>query len=65
MNTDYIHKTVKANVTDVCGYTVLNEKMAGSFHIAIGANNMFGGQNEAKMHMDFVSSGSFELLPVK
>lgn len=53
------------NVTDVCGYTVLDEKIAGSFHIAIGANNMFGGQNEAKMHMDFVSGGSFELLPVK
>lgn len=59
MNTDYIHKIVKANITDVCGYTALNEKMAGSFHIAISA------QNEAKMHMDFVSSGSFELLPVK
>lgn len=53
------------NVTDVCGYTVLDEKMAGSFHIAIGANNMFGGQNEAKMHMDFVNSGSFELLPLE
>lgn len=53
------------NVTDSCGYTVLDEKMAGSFHIAIGANNMFGGQNEAKMHMDFVSGGSFELVPVE
>lgn len=53
------------NVTDVCGYTILDEKMAGSFHIAIGANTMFGGQNDAKMHMDFVSSGSFGLLPVK
>lgn len=64
MNTDYIHKIVKANVTDVCGYTVLNEKMAGSFRIAISANNMFGSQNVAKMHRDFVSS-SFEPLPVK
>lgn len=53
------------NVTDVCGYTVLDEKMAGSFHIAIGANNMFGGQNEAKMHMDFVNRGYFELLPLE
>lgn len=56
---------MNSNVTDVCGYTVLDEKMAGSFHIAIGANNMFGGQNEAKMHMDFVNSGSFELLPLE
>lgn len=53
------------NINDACGYTVLDEKMAGSFHIAIGANNMFGGQNEAKMHMDFASGGSFELLPIK
>lgn len=53
------------NITDACGYTVLDEKIAGSFHIAIGANNMFGGQNEAKIHMDFVNSGSFELLPLE
>ena len=53
------------NVTDVCGYTVLDEKMAGSFHIAIGANNMFGGQNDAQMHMDFVGGSSFELIPKK
>lgn len=53
------------NVIDLCGYALLDEKMAGSFHIAIGANNMFGGQNKAKTHMDFVSSGSFSLLPKK
>ena len=53
------------NVTDLCGYTVLDEKMAGSFHIAIGANNMFGGNNQAKTHMDFVSNGEFELYPEK
>ena len=52
-------------VTSLCGYTVLDEKMAGSFHIAIGANDMFGGQNKADIHMDFVSGGSFELMPVK
>lgn len=53
------------NVKDLCGYTVLDEKMANSFHIAIGANNMFGGENKAKMHIDFVNSGSFELLPIQ
>lgn len=52
------------NVEDLCGYSVLDEKMAGSFHIAIGANTMFGGQNEAKIHMDLVG-GSYELLPIK
>ena len=53
------------NVKDICGYTVLDEKMAGSFHIAIGANNMFGGRNQAKIHMDFVSGGTFSLIPKK
>jgi hypothetical protein len=38
--------------------------MAGSFHIAIGANHMFGGQNEANMHIDLVG-GSFALLGIK
>ena len=32
------------NVTDLCGYTLLDEKMAGTFHIAVGANTMFGGE---------------------
>ena len=50
------------NVTDVCGYALLDEKLAGSFHIAIGANHMFGGKNKAKNHRDFASNGSFELL---
>lgn len=53
------------NITDTCGYTVLDEKMADSFHIAIGANKMFGGRNKAKIHIDFVNEGPFELLPVK
>lgn len=52
------------NVTDLCGYTVLDEKLAGSFHIAIGANHMFGGQNVASMHLDFVSAAAFRLLPM-
>lgn len=30
------------NVSDLCGFTVLDEKMMGSFHIAIGENRMFG-----------------------
>lgn len=46
------------NVTDLCGYTVLDEKMCGTFHIAVGANNMFGGTNEATDHIDFVGRGT-------
>ena len=41
-------------VTSLCGYTVLDEKMAGSFHIALGANHMFGGSNHAGIHTDLV-----------
>lgn len=52
------------NVTDLCGYTVLDEKMANSFHIAIGANNMFGGENAADIHMDFVGTDDFELSAI-
>lgn len=50
------------NVTDLCGYTVLDEKMAGTFHIAVGANNMFGGENEASDHIDFVGCGKIEVI---
>ena len=49
------------NVTDLCGYTVLDEKMCGTFHIAVGANNMFGGTNEASDHIDFVGHGTIVL----
>lgn len=50
------------NVTDLCGYTVLDEKMAGTFHIAVGANQMFGGENEASDHVDFVGTGILEVI---
>ncbi|MCL2752819.1 MAG: aminopeptidase [Defluviitaleaceae bacterium] len=42
------------SITSLCGYTVLDEKACGTFHIAIGANTMFGGTNDAQLHMDFV-----------
>lgn len=50
------------NVTTLCGYTVLDEKMAGTFHIAVGANNMFGGANKASDHIDFVGYGDIEII---
>ena len=49
------------NVMDLCGYTVLDEKMCGTFHIAVGANHMFGGTNEASDHIDFVGHGTVAL----
>lgn len=50
------------NVTDLCGYTLLDEKMAGTFHIAVGANTMFGSENRATDHGDFVGCGEVEVL---
>lgn len=49
------------NITDLCGYTVLDEKMAGTFHIAVGANELFGGKNKASIHEDFVGHGRIEV----
>lgn len=46
------------NVRDLCGYNVLDEKMCDTFHIAVGANHMFGGTNEASDHIDFVGRGT-------
>ena len=48
-------------VDSLCGCTVLDEKMAGTFHIALGANNMFGGNNAAPMHTDLVGGGVWSL----
>ena len=44
-------------VTDLCGYEVLDEKMIGTFHIALGKNDMFGGKNDSFVHLDFVGKG--------
>lgn len=46
------------NINELTGYTVLDEKMAGTFHLGIGMNTLFGGKNECPMHMDFVGFGS-------
>ena len=48
------------NVHDLCGYTVLDEKMDGTFHIAIGNNTMFGGNNDAPLHIDFLGTGEIK-----
>ncbi len=50
------------NITNLCGYTVLDKKAAGTFHIAVGANTMFGGKNEASCHTDFVGRGRIEAI---
>ena len=37
------------------------KKMIGTFHVAIGANTMFGGKNAANMHEDFVCISKYKL----
>ncbi len=49
------------NVRSLCGYSALDEKALDTFHIAIGANTMFGGKNEFGLHIDMVGRG--EILP--
>ncbi|MCL2573663.1 MAG: aminopeptidase [Defluviitaleaceae bacterium] len=46
------------NISELCGYTVLDEKAKGTFHIGIGNNTMFGGENDVPFHMDYVGTGT-------
>jgi aminopeptidase len=41
-------------VSALTGITMLDEKMGGSIHIAIGMNEHFGGRNKSNLHVDFV-----------
>lgn len=50
------------NVTSLCGYTLLDEKMCDTFHIAIGNNTMFGEKNNAELHVDFVGKAQVEVV---
>lgn len=47
-------------VTSLCGCAVLDEKMIGTFHLGIGDNTMFGGENEADFHNDLIGHGTYE-----
>ncbi|MFT4146130.1 MAG: aminopeptidase [Mobilitalea sp.] len=49
-------------VTSLCGYIVLDEKMIDTFHLAIGDNTMFGGNNKADFHMDLVGTAEIEII---
>ncbi len=41
-------------VIEPIGYVSLDEKIGGSVHIAIGANERFGGVNRSNLHLDLV-----------
>ena len=41
-------------VTHPVGYVIMDEKIIGSIHIALGENRDFGGQNDSSLHWDLV-----------
>ncbi len=41
-------------VKTLTGYTIMDEKIIGSIHIALGENRGFGGINESSLHWDLV-----------
>ncbi|MEN2774638.1 aminopeptidase [Acetivibrio clariflavus] len=42
------------NIRKLTGYALFDEKCAGTAHIAIGMNELFGGKNSSQFHMDFI-----------
>lgn len=41
-------------IKELIGFTLIDEKALGTYHIALGMNHMFGGKNNCSFHMDFV-----------
>ena len=41
-------------VTEAVGDAMLDEKIGGSVHIAVGMNERFGGRNRSNLHLDLV-----------
>lgn len=47
-------------IKQLTGYGLLDEKMAGTFHIGTGMNCMFGGKISGGIHRDYVFKGRAE-----
>lgn len=47
---------LNAMMDSLTSYSLFDEKIEGTCHIAIGANTMFGGVNDTPVHIDFVAS---------
>jgi aminopeptidase len=45
---------INPNVTDLVGHPLIDEKVAGTVHIALGENRDFGGQNSSDLHWDMI-----------
>lgn len=41
-------------VAELVGFTPIDEKALGTYHIGMGMNHFFGGENNCPFHMDFV-----------
>ena len=41
-------------IKELIGFTPIDEKALGTYHIGLGMNHIFGGENHCPFHMDFV-----------
>ncbi|GFP23042.1 hypothetical protein HKBW3S09_00509, partial [Candidatus Hakubella thermalkaliphila] len=45
-------------ITQMVGYTLTDEKIIGTVHLAIGNNKTMGGQNDSDLHWDILHLNS-------
>ncbi len=45
---------VNPAVGEPCGYTLTDEKILGTVHLALGDNEMLGGTNTSSLHWDMM-----------
>ncbi len=45
-------------IKTLTGYPLFDEKVEGTYHIAVGMNTAFGGENDSPLHLDFVFKGN-------
>lgn len=50
-----------SGLKQLSGHSLFDEKLAGTCHVALGANDMFGGGNGGPVHVDFVAT-QFHLI---
>jgi aminopeptidase len=48
---------INHEVTQACGNMLLDEKILGTIHLAVGENRMMGGVNESSLHWDLLVVG--------
>jgi aminopeptidase len=43
-------------INRIIGYLLTDEKIKGTIHVAVGANEMYGGKSNSSLHWDFISN---------